>query len=92
MKSTIIFSAIFSLFRFGDYVPDYILFSLRRWLKVVGARKNGTPDRDTGVSSGALTLSRRTYEAPATQVYVSLFSRSTIGTHALVCKLHMEIK
>ena len=42
--------AILSLFRFGDHV----LFSLRnRRLEVVGARKNGAPERDTRIFSRA---------------------------------------
>ena len=46
MKSTIILSAILSLFQFGDPV----LFSLRsRGLEVVGARKNGAHERDTRI-------------------------------------------
>ena len=50
MKSTIILSAILSLFRFGDHV----LFSLRsRRLEVVGARKNGARERDTRIFSRA---------------------------------------
>ena len=48
MKSTIILSAILSLFRFIDHV----LFSLRsKRLKVVGGRKNGARERDTRISS-----------------------------------------
>ena len=50
MKSTIILSAILSLFRFGDHV----LFSLRnKRLEVVGARKNGARERDTRIFSRA---------------------------------------
>ena len=66
MKPTIIFSAILSLFRFGDHV----FFTLRsRRLEVVGARKNRAREtRDTRISSRALLRS-----ACYTAIFVVVF-------------------
>ena len=71
MKSTIILSAILRLVRFGDHV----LFSGES-----GGRKKERDARERLAYLVTRTFFIAPYfEAPATQLYVSLFSSSTIG-------------